>query len=144
MRSCILAKRTFLSQTRLPGLIAMDIIFIETLRAETLLGVYPRERVQPQTVEIDLRIGFASTSAGASDDLGDTIDYAQVVARIRADLVETRFHLLEALAEHIAALLLGEFAAAWVRVSVAKLGVLASVRRVGICIERSLGAGLPE
>ena len=122
----------------------MDIITLDALRAETLLGVYPRERVLPQTVEIDLSIGFSSASAGASDDLADTIDYAAVVARIRADLGTSRFHLLEALAEHVAGLLLAEFGAAWVRVSVTKLGVIPGVRRVGLSIERSLGAGLPE
>ena len=122
----------------------MDIITLDALRAETLLGVYPRERVLPQTVEIDLSIGFSSASAGASDDLADTIDYAAVVARIRADLGTSRFHLLEALAEHVAGLLLTEFGAAWVRVSVAKLGVIPGVRRVGLSIARSLGTGVPE
>lgn len=122
----------------------MDIITLEGLRADTLLGVYARERVLPQAVEIDLQIGFSTASAGASDELADTIDYAEVVARIRADLAASRFHLLEALAEHVAALLLGEFGADWVRVSVHKLGVIAGVRRVGICIERNLGAGQPE
>lgn len=122
----------------------MDIITLEGLRADTLLGVYPRERLLAQTVEIDLSIGFSSASAGASDDLADTIDYAAVVARIRADLASSRFHLLEALAEHVAELLLAEFGAAWVRVGVSKLGVIAGVRRVGLSIERSLGTGLPE
>jgi dihydroneopterin aldolase len=122
----------------------MDIITLEGLRADTLLGVYPRERVLPQSVEIDLKIGFASATAGASDRLADTIDYAAVAERIRADLATTRFHLLEALAEHIARMLLADFGAAWVRVSVNKLGVIAGVRRVGLTIERSLGAGLPE
>ncbi|HEY5763617.1 MAG TPA: dihydroneopterin aldolase [Rhodocyclaceae bacterium] len=122
----------------------MDIITLEALRAETLLGVYPRERVLAQTVEIDLAIGFSSASAGASDDLADTIDYAEVVTRIRGDLAASRFHLLEALAEHVASLLLAEFGASWVRVSVTKLGVIPGVRRVGLTIERSLGTGLPE
>lgn len=122
----------------------MDVITLEALRADTLLGVYDRERLLLQTVEIDLAIGFSSASAGATDDLADTIDYSDVVDRIRQDLRTTRFHLLEALAEHVARLLLSEFGAAWVRVSVSKLGVIAGVRRVGLTIERSLGTGLPE
>ena len=122
----------------------MDIITLEAMRAETLIGVYPRERVLSQSVEIDLSIGFSSASAGASDELADTIDYAEVVTRIRSDLAASRFHLLEALAEHVAGLLLAEFGASWVRVSVTKLGVIPGVRRVGLTIERSLGAGLTE
>ena len=54
----------------------MDIIFIDDLRVETLIGIYPREKAVPQTIEISLRIGASTASAGASDDIRDTIDYA--------------------------------------------------------------------
>ena len=56
----------------------MDIIFIDDLRVETLIGIYPREKAVPQTIEISLRIGSSTASAGASDDIRDTIDYAVV------------------------------------------------------------------
>ena len=46
--------------------------------------------------------------------------------------------LLEKLAEHIATWLLENFAAQWVRVSVAKLGMMPGVKRVGVIIERSI------
>lgn len=66
----------------------------------------------------------------------DTIDYATVVERLRNDLTTQHFHLLEKLAEHIASLLLADFGARWVRVSVAKLGMMRGVRRAGVIIER--------
>jgi len=116
----------------------MDIIFIEELRAETWIGIYPREKAMPQTVEISLRIGVSTASAGASDDIRDTVDYAVVVERLRADLAASHFNLLEKLAEHIATFLLESFAANWVRVSVAKLGMMPGVKRVGVLIERSV------
>ena len=116
----------------------MDIIFIEELRAETWIGIYPREKAMPQTVEISLRIGVSTASAGASDDIRDTVDYAVVVERLRADLAASHFNLLEKLAEHIATFLLESFAANWVRVSVAKLGMMPGVKRVGVVIERSV------
>lgn len=116
----------------------MDVIFIEELRAETWIGIYPREKVMPQPVEISLRIGVSTASAGASDDIRDTVDYAVVVERLRNELANRHFNLLEKLAEHIATLLLEEFAAQWVRVSVAKLGMMPGVRRVGVVIERSV------
>lgn len=114
----------------------MDIIFIESFRVDTVIGAYDRERYLAQPVEIDLRIGLSTASAGASENLADTIDYAAVVQRLRDDLSHQHFKLLEALAEHIATLLLEEFGAAWVRVSVAKLGMMPGVKRVGIIIER--------
>jgi dihydroneopterin aldolase len=116
----------------------MDIIFIDEMRAETWVGIYPREKAVSQTVEISLQIGVSTASAGASDDIRDTVDYALVVERVRADLAGVHFNLLEKLAEHIATFLLENFAAQWVRVSVGKLGMMPGVRRVGVIIERSI------
>ena len=114
----------------------MDIIFIDDLRLSTLIGIYPRERSVAQTVEISLQIGTSTVGAGASDDIGDTIDYAVVVERLRSELASRHFKLLEKLAEYIASLLLDDFRAPWVRVSIAKIGVMRDVRRVGVIIER--------
>ncbi len=116
----------------------MDIIFIEELRAETWIGIYPREKAMPQIVEISLQIGVSTASAGASDDIRDTVDYSVVVERLRSDLAASHFNLLEKLAEHVATDLLENFAAQWVRVSVAKLGMMPGVKRVGVIIERSV------
>jgi len=116
----------------------MDLIFIDELRAETWIGIYPREKAMPQVVEISLQIGVSTASASASDDIRDTVDYAAVVDRLRADLAVSHFNLLETLAEHVSTWLLKEFAVHWVRVSVAKLGTLPGVRRVGVIIERAM------
>jgi dihydroneopterin aldolase len=116
---------------------SMDIIFIEELRAETWVGIYPREKAMPQTVLLDIQIGVSTAPAGASDDIRDTIDYATVSTRLRGELAERHFNLLEKLAEFVAALILKEFSAQWVRISVAKLGMLQGVKRVGVIIERS-------
>ena len=118
----------------------MDIIFINELRATTLIGIYPREQAMPQTVEISLQIGTSTASAGASDDIGDTIDYACVVDRLRGELAARHFNLLERLAEYVATLLLEDFGATWVRVSIAKLGMMRGVARVGVVIERGAAA----
>ena len=121
--------------TDLPGS-PMDIIFIDDLRLSTLIGIYPREQVIPQTIEISLQIGTSTANAGNSGDINDTIDYAAVVERLRTDLANRHFPLLEKLAEHIARLLLDDFGAIWTRVSVAKLGTMRNVRRTGVVIER--------
>lgn len=120
-----------------PAGVIMDIIFIDELRVTTLIGIYPREQSVPQTLEISLQIGTSTANAGSSDDIHDTIDYASVVERLRGDLEQSHFHLLEKLAEYVAGLLIKDFGACWVRVSVAKLGVMRGVRRAGVIIERS-------
>jgi dihydroneopterin aldolase len=114
----------------------MDILFIDEFRVMTRIGIHPREQGVPQALEISLRIGISMARAGESDDIRDTIDYSEVVERLRGDLERHHFQLLEKLAEHIAGVVLGDFGAVWVRVSIAKPGVMRGVRRAGVVIER--------
>lgn len=113
----------------------MDIIFIQDFRLEMLIGVYEWERHVQQTVQLDIEIGLPPREK-RSDRIGDTIDYSKVVARIRTTIAENRFLLVEALAEHIAQLIMSEFHAPWVKASVTKLGALQGVKRLGVTIER--------
>lgn len=118
----------------------MDIIYLSELRTEANLGVYDWEKRLPQIVEINLEFAVPGREAGKSDRIADTIDYASVVERIRHDLLASRFELLEALAEHIADLLLNDFGSPWVRVNIAKIGMIRNVKRVGVTIERGRSA----
>lgn len=114
----------------------MDIIFLEEIKLDILIGIYEWERKVPQTIRIDIKIGLPHSRAGTTDSIVDTIDYGTVMERIRQTAAEQHFSLVEALAEHIAALIRTEFGAPWVKVSVAKLGMLRGVKRLGIIIER--------
>lgn len=114
----------------------MDRIFIEDLRVDAWVGIYDRERAAPQTLQIDLTFGVPDAAA-EQDDIRATIDYAEVIARIRRELSERHFNLLETLGEFVVGMMLGEFRASWVKISIAKLGIMPGVRRVGVTIERS-------
>ena len=114
----------------------MDAIVIRELRVEALIGIHRRERHVMQTLSIDLEIGLPSDAVFASDKVSDTIDYEQVALRIRALAGSGHFRLVETLADRIAQLLLADFAVPWVRVSVAKIGILANARYVGVTVER--------
>lgn len=114
----------------------MDTIFISDLRLDMLIGVYDWERKVPQTVQLDLEIGIPDGGRPRSDRIRETIDYAKVIQRIQASLKQERFLLVERLAEHLAQLVMTEFKAPWVRISVSKLAVEKDVKRVGITIER--------
>ena len=116
----------------------MDFIFIEELRVEANVGIYPRERAAPQTIEINLTFGVPDEAA-RDDDIAKTIDYADVIGRIRRELMAHHFNLLETLGEFVIALMLDEFKAPWVKISIAKIGVMKGVRRVGVQIERARG-----
>ena len=113
----------------------MDFIFIEDLRVEANVGIYDREKATPQTVEINLTFGVPDEAA-KDDDIAKTIDYSLVIERVRKELSERHFNLLETLGEFVIDLMLNEFGAPWVKITIAKVGVVRGVKRVGVQIER--------
>lgn len=114
----------------------LDVIFIRDIRLETLIGAYEFERRQPRTLEVNLEIGRRRIVACATDQLADTIDYADVVEVVREAFASHRFHLLEPLAERIVGSLLERFDAQWARIELSKSGVVPGARNVGVRIER--------
>ena len=118
------------------GETALDIIFIEALRVETVIGVYDWERRIRQPVVIDLEMGTDVAPAAASDDVADALDYKAVSKRVQQFVGESSFFLVETLTERIAALVLDEFPVPWVRVKLNKVGALRGAAGVGIVVER--------
>ena len=114
----------------------MDIIFIAELRIETRIGIYDWEKTVPQTIQLDLEVGLPGEHAAKSGRIADTIDYSKIVARIEQLFSEQHFLLLEKAGECIAEIIVRDFGAPWVKVSIAKLGALRNVRRLGVVIER--------
>lgn len=86
---------------------ADDVIELRGLHVSGIVGVLAHERTQPQPLDIDIDISLDLASAGASDDLTDTVDYGALCAAAEQVVASTAFALLEALAERIAATLLG-------------------------------------
>jgi 7,8-dihydroneopterin aldolase/epimerase/oxygenase len=114
----------------------MDTIFLEQVKVQTKLGVPDWERMVPQTVILDIEIGYDFSQACQSDAIERTIDYGLVVARIRETLNQHSFKLVEALAEHVCQLILKEFKALSVKVKVAKPAILPGLKALGVVIER--------
>ncbi len=117
----------------------VDIIFIESLRVETVIGVYDWERGVRQPVVIDLEMGTDAARAAAGDDFADALDYKSISKRVQRFVAGSSFFLVETLAERVAALVLDEFAVPWVRVRLNKVGALRGAAGVGIVIERGRG-----
>ena len=114
----------------------MDTIFLSEVKVETKLGVPDWERMTTQTILLDIEIAMPHSRSCQTDAIDDTIDYGKVVARIRQTLAENSFKLVEALAEHVCQIILHEFGAPWVKIQVAKPGILPGVKSLGVVIER--------
>lgn len=83
-------------------------------------GVDSAERQVGGHLVVDVELTSDLSRAAASDDVADTISYADVYQVVR-EIVESRsFHLVEALAETIAQTLLARFSAEAVLVRVRK------------------------
>ena len=80
-----------------------DRIRIQGLEVETKIGVPDEERATPQAISIDIEISADLAAAGKSDDITDTIDYGRVAEDVAELVRSSEVHLLEYLAEQIAA-----------------------------------------
>ncbi len=114
----------------------MDIVYINELRVDTVIGIFAWERRIRQTISIDLEMGFDIRKAAASDDIRDTLDYKAVGKRIIAHVQQSEAQLVERLAEEIAQLVLAEFRVPWLRLRLSKPGALRGAKDVGLVIER--------
>ena len=114
----------------------MDTIFIRELRLPAWIGMYKHEKLAQQTIELDLEIAVPGSAVFSSARVQDTIDYAAVVKRLKKLFEEERFGLIENLAERVARVVLDEFKAPQVKVSIVKCGVLKEARRIGVQLER--------
>ncbi len=122
---------------------ALDIVFIDGFRGNTVIGIHHDELHDAQPVRIDLAIGVPRPLACDTDRIGDTVDYGEVRQALRAMLASHRFRLLEAFAEAIAAMLIRDFGAHWVRVGVTKPAKFDDVDGVGVIIERRRPVSAP-
>lgn len=118
---------------------SMDIVFIENFTAQTVIGIDTSELHVPQPVRVNLAIGVPSIRACTTDRIEHTVNYAAVRSALLELFASHRLQLLEALAERIAQLLIADFGAHWVRVSLAKPAKFDDVTAVGVQIERRRG-----
>jgi dihydroneopterin aldolase len=119
----------------------MDVVFIEDLRIETTIGIYDWEKKIRQVVALDLEMAFDNRVPAASDRIDDTLDYKRVSKRLIAFVGDSRFELVETLAERCAEIVLREFGVAWLRLKLSKPGAVTGARAVGVTIERGRRPG---
>ena len=113
-----------------------DIIFINELRIETVIGIFDWERQMKQTVILDMELATDIKKAAESDSIDDTIDYKTLTKTVITFVEVSEFQLVEKLAEKICELVRKEFGVSWIRLRLNKPGALRGARDVGILIER--------
>jgi len=118
------------------GDVPVDIVFINDLRIETIIGIYDWERKVKQTISLDLEMGTDIRKSAETDAIEDTLNYKAVAKRLIAFVGESEYQLVETLAEKITDIVLTEFSVPWVKLTVHKPGAVRGSRDVGVIIER--------
>ena len=114
----------------------MDRILISELGLRCIIGVNAEERREKQDVVINLVLFTDLRKPGKSDRFEDTVDYRAIKKQVVSMVEDSKFYLIEALAESIAQLCLEHPAITKVQVRVDKPGALRFAKSVAVEIER--------
>ncbi len=83
-------------------------------------GVLDSEKKQAQEFVIDLDLYLDLKKAGNTDDIKNTVDYAEVFSHVQNMVEGESYNLIESLAERIAGILLKEYPLEAVEITVYK------------------------
>lgn len=79
----------------------MDKIILKNIKLYGYHGVLPKEREEGQKFKIDIELFLDLKKAGESDNLEDTVDYAQVYDIVKRINENNKFRLIEKFANVI-------------------------------------------
>ena len=114
----------------------MDIITLTGIQTEALIGVFDWERKQKSTLILDIQCQTDISQSTKTDNILDALDYAKLTEIVCEFVSQTKFKLLETLANATAKLILQTFPTQWVKLTIHKPGILNNVDDVAITIER--------
>ncbi|MDO4896957.1 MAG: dihydroneopterin aldolase [Moraxella sp.] len=113
-----------------------DIVFIQGLKINTLIGVFDWERTIRQSLIIDCEMVCDIKQASQSDDVAYTINYKTVCEDIERLCHEIQAKLLEKLAEEICHYLLVNYPCQTITLTIHKPNAIKHADSVGIKIIR--------
>jgi len=113
-----------------------DRIFIRDLVIRCIIGVDEHERREKQNVVAQITLQVDLRKAGRTDALTDSVDYSALKKQILGVAENSKYHLIEALAQRIADECLKQERVECVEVILEKPGVLRFARTVGVQIVR--------
>jgi dihydroneopterin aldolase len=73
----------------------MDRLRLNGIEVFCIIGDLPEERLKEQRLDVDVELSLDLSKSIGSDDLSDTVDYADLSHKIRAALKEAKCRLVE-------------------------------------------------
>lgn len=111
-------------------------ILIKNLRLRCIIGINDFERQEKQDVLINVILWTDASEAAEKDDINLTLDYKKVTKDIIALVENSKFFLVESLAQKIVDTCLANARVSKVKVRVEKPGAIRFAQSVGIEILR--------
>ena len=91
-------------------------IFLDDVRFHAFHGVMPQERAVGADFTVSLNVGYDFVKAAESDDLTDTISYADIYDIVKAEMAKP-----SQLLEHVALRIIKAITARWPRIATVDL-----------------------
>lgn len=114
----------------------MDKIIIQGLQVNSLIGVYDWEREAKQPIIVDITMQLDLSRAADSDDVADTIDYAQAAQKLADVADKSEFQLLEALAGHMIQAMFDAYPVLHITLRLTKPNILDNAQQVAVELSR--------
>jgi len=114
----------------------LDHISIKGIRLRCIIGVNDWERLVKQEVVIDLALYADLQQAGRTDNITYTANYRTITKNVVEHVKESKYMLIEALAQGVADVCLLEPSVVRAVVSISKPGALRDSDNVGVEITR--------
>lgn len=115
----------------------MDVIIIEGLKVDTVVGCFNWERQIIQPLMLDLMIYTDLEQASNSDLLADTMNYAEICELSAKVIQDAKPELIEHAAKLVLDKLFATFAAIEsIMITIRKPAIIAQANSVGIRLER--------
>jgi len=111
-------------------------IFIRDLEMIASVGVHEFEKVRPQRIRVSIDLIVGPRPPDATDTVDTVLSYENIVKAVRAIVAASHFHLIESLAEKVAAECLTHYTVSSVKVKIEKPDIFPDAATVGIEIER--------
>jgi FolB domain-containing protein len=115
----------------------MDKVIIKNLLARGIIGVRDWERKRAQDILINITLFTDIRRAAESDDINDCADYSEITKKVQAHAESARRFTVEALANDLAKICLGQSNVQRVVVRVEKPTAVRFAESVGVEIDRT-------
>lgn len=113
-------------------------ILVRDLTIDCIIGILPTERTTPQPliVDVDLHVDFAASIA--SENVADTVNYAEVCMILEQLAVDGKYQLVETYAAHACSNLIDRYPEIQhIKITIKKPQAVANSRYVGVELEQS-------